>query len=202
MTRASGISVPLFSLSRQTSWGLGEFPDLVAVLPLGGRGGAVARADPAGHGAAGAGALAVFGADVVCARSHLHRRCRDVQDFEALGGEHLFDGRGSAWRSPTFAARRGALREVRRLKHRWLRRAWERFTRLEIAGRHASRRCVRCLLRRESWWLDDYAACSAALARSSRPTAPGGSGPKRATGRLDAVVAHARGRLARRDGLS
>ena len=65
---------------------------------------------------------------------------------------------------------------MRRLKHRWLRRAWERFTRLEIARGTPRARAFDGFCRREAWWLDDYAVYRAALARPGR-TAPGGSGP-------------------------
>ena len=73
MTRASGISVPLFSLVTRESWGIGELPDvapfcrwaagagqsLVQILPV------MELPEPE--------TLAVLGADLVCAGSHLHR---------------------------------------------------------------------------------------------------------------------------------
>ena len=164
MRRASGISMPLFSLVTSRSWGLGEFPDLVdfAAWASGARQSVIQilpvmelpddERSPYS-------ALSSFALDPA------YIALRQVVDFEAIGGELAFEAED---RLALEDIRRAAIipyREVRRLKHRWLRRAWERFGRLEMAASTPRARAFDDFCRQEAPWLDDYAVFRAALAR-------------------------------------
>lgn len=164
MRRASGISVPLFSLITSRSWGLGEFPDLVdfahwatrarqsviQILPV---------MELPEDERSPYSALTSFALDPV------YIALPRVVDFEAIGGEVAFETEDrlaleEIRRAPTIP-----YREVRQLKHRWLRRAWERFVRLEIAGGTPRARAFDDFCQQQAWWLDDYAVFRATLAR-------------------------------------
>jgi 4-alpha-glucanotransferase len=163
VTRASGLSAPLFSLVTRGSWGIGELPDavpfcrwaaeagqsLVQILPV------MELPEPE---------RSPYSALTSFALDPTYIAVPRVQDFEAIGGEHLFEAQDRLVLDELRRAPRVMYGEVRRLKHRWLRRAWERFARLEIARGTPRARAFDAFCRREAWWLDDYAAYRAALA--------------------------------------
>ena len=59
----------------------------------------------------------------------------NVPDFDALGGEGALDEVEQVVLADVRHARRVLYAEVRQLKRRWLRRAWEHFARVELKGR-------------------------------------------------------------------
>lgn len=163
MTRASGISVPLFSLVTSRSWGVGEFRDfadmagwaadagqaLVQILPI---------LELPEDERSPYSALTSFALDPTCIA------LPDLADFEALGGDLAFDFEDRLALDEVQRAPRVMYREVRDLKHKWLRRAWQRFADLEIARGTPRAMQFEAFCAREAWWLDEYAAFRALLA--------------------------------------
>ena len=192
MTRASGISVPLFSLVTRDSWGIGEFPDLavfsrwaaeagqalVQILPV------MELPEPERSPYS---ALSSFALDPT------YISLPRVPDFEAIGGEHLFEAEDHLALDEIQRSPRVLYSEVRRLKRRWLRRAWERFARLEIARGTPRARVFDGFCRREAWWLDDYAAYRAA--RASQENRAWWEWPEGLRTGTDAVLAEVGGAL-------
>ena len=154
--RCAGTLVPLFSISSETSWGIGEIADLprlaswcakaglsfVQLLPI---------HEMPEHETSPYSALSAMAIDPQFIA------LSQVEDFEALGGEpglaeeerrHLDDARDAS---------RVAYDVVRQLKARVLRRCFDRFVTNEIAGcSHRAEDFAR-YVEEERWWLDDYA---------------------------------------------
>ena len=154
--RCAGTLVPLFSISSETSWGIGEIADLprlaswcakaglsfVQLLPI---------HEMPEHETSPYSALSAMAIDPQFIA------LSQVEDFEALGGEpglaeeerrHLDDARDAS---------RVAYDVVRRLKARVLRRCFDRFVTNEIAAcSHRAEDFAR-YVEEERWWLDDYA---------------------------------------------
>ncbi|MCC7126797.1 MAG: 4-alpha-glucanotransferase [Acidobacteria bacterium] len=162
MTRTSGISVPLFSIVTSRGWGIGEFPDLVDF----------------GHWAARAGQSLIqilpvmelpeferspYSALTSCALDPTYIALPDVPDFDAIGGELAFEPHDRLMLAEAREAHQIDYAAVRRLKQRWLRRAWERFTQRELAAGSPRARAFDDYCTREAWWLDDYAVFRALL---------------------------------------
>jgi 4-alpha-glucanotransferase len=155
-SRSSGVLVPLFSLRSSTSWGIGELPDLarfakwlaqagqsfVQLLPI--------NEMPAGE-------RSPYSAMTAMALDPIFIAVADVTDFVGLGGEDAF--------APGDRVALDAIRgrasldypEVRAFKDRWMRRAWERFVRLEVTRDTVRARRWRTFVDREAWWLREYA---------------------------------------------
>jgi 4-alpha-glucanotransferase len=82
---------------------------------------------------------------------------RQVADFEGLGGELALDG---AERSEIRRLRdlpRIDYASIRRLKDRWLWRAFHRFLKLEVARGTTRSMRFEAFKAAQSWWLDEYA---------------------------------------------
>ncbi|MCC7180743.1 MAG: 4-alpha-glucanotransferase [Acidobacteria bacterium] len=162
MTRTSGISVPLFSLVSSRSWGVGEFPDFAEMARWAADAGqAVVQILPIlelpDDERSPYSALTSFALDPTCIALPA------LLDFEAIGGELAFDFEDRLSLDEVMGAPRVMYREVRRLKHKWLRRAWQRFVDLEIARGTPRARQFELFCAREAWWLDEYATFRAVL---------------------------------------
>lgn len=163
MKRASGISVPLFSLTTTRSWGVGEYPDLVPFaqwaldagqslvqilpvmeLPLDER-------SPYS-------ALTSFALDPTCIA------VPDVPEFAALGGEAALPPEDRALLDAVRRSSSVRWFEIRDLKHRWLRRVWEVFDVAERRSPSPRGAAFAAFCREQAWWLDDYAVFRALLA--------------------------------------
>jgi 4-alpha-glucanotransferase len=156
MRRQSGIAVPLFSLCSGQGWGIGEFADLpgfaewlreagqsvIQILPIN-------EMPPL--------ETSPYSAMTAMALDPIYLSLPDVADFAAIGGEQALDG---AERSEIDRLRRLPRVEyasVRRLKERWLRRSFERFLRLEVAGGTPRATRFDQFRATQAWWLDEYA---------------------------------------------
>lgn len=159
MKRASGISVPLFSIPTTRSWGIGEFYDLpdfarwvsdagqsvVQILPI--------MELPAGESSPYS-ALTSFALDPT------YITIPRVPDYAGTGRLP------PAWQDELRALRHASTLPYARakaLKERCLQLAWSSFTQTERA--RGSERAVAfdAFCARESWWLDDYALFRALL---------------------------------------
>jgi 4-alpha-glucanotransferase len=162
--RCSGVSVPLFSLTSSTSWGVGEFRDLpafarwlstagqslVQILPIT----EIPDAETSPYSA-----LTAMALDPIYIALPL------VADFAALGGEASLSGDDKAALDDVRAAARVDHRRVRALKARWLRRSYQRFADVDGTGDGDRARRFERFQREEAAWLDDYALFQAIRGR-------------------------------------
>lgn len=159
MTRASAISVPLFSIPTTRSWGLGEFGDLVDFARWAvGAGQSAVQILPVmempGPESSPYSALTSFALDPV------YITIPRVEDFP-----------GTARLSPEYrdevrrlqADGRVVYPRVRALKEHCLRDAWQRFSQFERSRRSRRAQAFAAFCAREAWWLDDYALFRAIL---------------------------------------
>jgi 4-alpha-glucanotransferase len=192
VTRASGISVPLFAVPTTRSWGGGEFPDLVDLARwAAGAGQSIVQILPVmelpGHERSPYSALTSFALDPTYISLPM------VPDFDALGGEQALPEADRALLAELRQARRVPYDAARRLKQPWLRRSWERFAHAELRGRTRRADAFADFCARESWWLQDYALFRALLdAHDQRAWWQWPEALRRGEGE---AVAHARGQL-------
>jgi len=164
MRRQSGIAVPLFSLVSSRGWGIGEFIDLaefagwlmeagqsaVQLLPI-------HEMPPI--------ETSPYSAMTAMALDPIYLSVPDVPDFDGLGGDEALDGADRAEIARLRQSPRIEYANVRRMKDRWLRRAFDRFLTMEVA--RGSPRATRFdqFKGAQSWWLDEYALFRALHAR-------------------------------------
>jgi len=162
MIRRSGLSLPLSAAVSLRSWGIGEFRDIVPLaqwargarqsvlqlLPL--------MELPPGEASPYA-ALSSFALDPVFIA------LPQVPDFEALGGDLIFEAHDRLAIDELRQAPSVRRDEVQRLKQRWLRRAWDRFRQVELARATPRARAFDAWCRHEAWWLDEYATFRALM---------------------------------------
>ncbi len=132
MRRQSGIAVPLFSLVSNRGWGIGEFIDLAEFA---------AWLTEAGQSAVQLLPIhemppietSPYSAMTAMALDPIYLSVPDVPDFGALGGDEALDGADRAEIARLRQSPRIEYAAVRRMKDRWLRRAFDRFLRMEVA---------------------------------------------------------------------
>ena len=156
MERKSGIAVPLFSLASGRGWGIGEFRDLaefaawateagqsvIQILPL-------HEMPPL--------ETSPYSAMTAMALDPIYLSLGDVPDFDGIGGEEYLDGAERNEIARLRSTPRIEYASVRRLKEKWLRRAFDRFLTMEVA--RGSPRATRFdrFAAAQAWWLDEYA---------------------------------------------
>ena len=155
MRRQSGITVPLFSLVSNQGWGIGEFADLpefsawlqeagqsvLQILPIN-------EMPPV--------ETSPYSAMTAMALDPIYLSLPEVPDFASLGSEDALDGAERAEIARLRRLPRIEYSSVRRLKDRWLRRAFDRFLQIEVprGTPRATRFDQFCAT--QSWWLDEY----------------------------------------------
>jgi 4-alpha-glucanotransferase len=156
MRRQSGIAVPLFSLTSNHGWGIGEFPDLadfaawlseagqsvVQILPIN-------EMPPI--------ETSPYSAMTAMALDPIYVSLPDVPDFAAIGGEGALDGAERAEITRLRRLPRIDYAAVRWLKNRWLRRSFDRFLKMEVARGTPRATHFDAFRAAQSWWLDEYA---------------------------------------------
>jgi 4-alpha-glucanotransferase len=154
--RRSGFLVPLFSLTSTRSWGVGEFQDLpvfaawaasagqsfVQILPIT----EIPDAETSPYSALTAMAL-----------DPIYISLPALDDFQALGGEGSLSADDRAALDHVRDASRVQHHEIRALKRRQLRRAFERFIASDVPNGSARAQRFVAFMRDEGPWLDDYA---------------------------------------------
>jgi 4-alpha-glucanotransferase len=156
MRRQSGIVVPLFSLASTHGWGIGEFADLPEFAEwLGEAGQSVIQILPINE--MPPIETSPYSAMTAMALDPIYLSLPEVPDFAAIGGEEALDGSERAEIARLRALPRVDYRSIRRLKDRWLRRAFERFLRIEVP--RGTPRSIRFdhFCATQAWWLDEYA---------------------------------------------
>lgn len=156
MARESGLSVPLFALASTRSWGIGEFPDLavfskwaaaagqsvVQILPIN-------EMPPIER--------SPYSAMSAMALDPIYISLPHLIDFAGLGGELAMDAADTAALQALRQSERVQYVDIRRLKDRWLRRAFERFVRLEVSRGSPRAHRFETFVAAEASWLDEYA---------------------------------------------
>jgi len=156
MRRQSGIAVPLFSLTSNHGWGIGEFPDLadfaawlseagqsvVQILPIN-------EMPPI--------ETSPYSAMTAMALDPIYISLPDVPDFAAIGGADALDGAERAEITRLRRLPRVDYAAVRWLKDRWLRRSFDRFLKMEVARGTQRAAHFDAFRAAQSWWLDEYA---------------------------------------------
>jgi 4-alpha-glucanotransferase len=156
MSRQAGILLPLFSLRSASDWGVGEIPDLLPWARwCAAAGFSVAQVLPVNEASRGQsspyGALSAFAIDPV------YVGVEALEDFDAAGGVAALPDADRATLEAVRAAPAVRWEDVRTLKARALRLAFERFLREEWRTRSERARALEAFAREEAGWLDVYA---------------------------------------------
>lgn len=167
--RRSGILVPLFSLTSNRSWGIGEFTDLpmfarwaasagqrfVQILPI--------TEIPSIE-------TSPYSALTAMALDPIYISLPALEDFASLGGESWMSQEDRGTIDTLRKGTRVEHRIIRPFKERWLRRAFERFLDIEIEGKSRRAQKFAAFTEAEAWWLDDYSLYQALrTARGAKP---------------------------------
>jgi 4-alpha-glucanotransferase len=157
--RAAGISVPLFSLRSRQSWGIGEMVDILpAARWLRSAGQSLLQILPMNEMAPGESSpYSALSAMAIDPRFITIRLIPDAADFEALWSGEIALVR----QAPMIAHDR-----ISRLKTLALQVCFARFCENEWDEHTERADALREYIRRESWWLDEYALYRALRARS------------------------------------
>jgi 4-alpha-glucanotransferase len=153
--RHAGTLVPLFSIPSRASWGVGEITDLplfarwldsagfdfVQILPVN------EMAD---------GQNSPYSALSAMAIDPIYIGVGEVEEFAAAGGEAALPPDDRATLEQVRSSPSVGYADVRRIKWRALRAAFERFERTEWCTDSARARKFRDFVDREGWWLADY----------------------------------------------
>ena len=162
--RRSGVLVPLFSLRSSSSWGIGEFRDLVPFAGwLADAGQAFVQILPIHE--LPPGERSPYSAMTAMALDPEYIAVPEVMDFQALGGELAFGPADRARLDEILRLPDLPYRKVRAFKDRCLRLAFERFQQQEVAKRAQRAAQFERFARAEAAWLDDYALFRALHAR-------------------------------------
>lgn len=154
--RHTGALVPLFSIPSRHSWGIGEIPDLarfavwlraagldfVQLLPVNEMG------DDQNSPYSALSAMAI---------DPLYIALGEVEEFAAAGGETALPGSDRLTLEEVRRTPRVAYQQIRDVKWRALRAAFDRFDKREWRGDTPRAAAFREFMDRESWWLSDYA---------------------------------------------
>ena len=154
--RQSGLGVPLFSLASRHSWGIGEFTDLAMFSRWAAEAGqSILQILPINE--MPPGERSPYSAMTAMALDPIYISLPGLADFAGLGGELALDNADATVLAAVRAAPRIRYGQVRQLKQRWLRRAYDRFLRLEVA--RGTPRALRfdAFVHGEASWLDEYA---------------------------------------------
>ena len=159
LNRRAGICVPLFSLRSRQSWGLGEILDIPAAVQwLRAARHTVLQILPLNELAPGESSpYSALSAMAIDSRYITIRSIPDAPDFEALWPEEI----GAIRQAPVIA-----YKAISALKNLALRICFERFCENDWDERTPRAEALREYVRRESWWIDEYALYRALRAQS------------------------------------
>jgi 4-alpha-glucanotransferase len=164
VSKHTGVSIPLFSSTSSLSWGIGELPDIapltswlaacgcdrLMLLPIG---------------TMGPGETSPYSAASAMAIDPIYIGVASVPDFERVGGLASLSRQARAdldeVRAPLAAIQYD---RIRPLKEEALDRAFASFLREEWEQHTTRASSLAAYIRRERWWLDDYALFQAIAA--------------------------------------
>lgn len=154
--RIAGVTLPLFSLRSERSWGIGEIPDLPEFGTwLSGSGVGLIQLLPLGEMSGGEtspySALSAFGIDP------LYLGIDALPELEGALGESLLSDDDRATLARVRASSRVDYGAVRWIKRRALAKAFERFVEGEVARSGVRASALREFVAAEAEWLEDFA---------------------------------------------
>jgi 4-alpha-glucanotransferase len=153
--------LPLFSMPSTRSWGIGEFPDIVALAPwMRAAGLRVLQVLPLNEMAPGQ--SSPYSAISAMALDPIFIAVSAMPDFQSMGGEDSLDTAERGMLAHVRASRGVEYWAVRTLKERALRRAFRHFVEHEWVHDTERAANLRAFIADQSWWLDDYAVFRAA----------------------------------------
>ena len=153
--RSAGVLVPLFSLRNESSWGIGEIADIDGFSGwLAGASHAVLQLLPVN--AVSPGENSPYSSMSAFALDPIYIALRDVEDFQALGGEASLDGEARARLERVRNGPRVDYDGVRGLKNQALEASFRHFQGRELES--GSRRAAdfRAFLDETAEWIYDY----------------------------------------------
>jgi 4-alpha-glucanotransferase len=154
--RHAGTLVPLFSIPSRASWGVGEITDLpVFARWLDSAGFDFVQILPVNEMADGQNSP--YSALSAMAIDPIYIGIGHVDEFVAAGGEAALAADDRSTLDRVRASSAVAYTDVRRIKWRALRTAFDRFDSTEWRTNSARARAFRDFVEREQWWLADYA---------------------------------------------
>jgi 4-alpha-glucanotransferase len=153
--RHAGTLVPLFSVPSRRSWGVGEIPDIpVFARWLESAGFDFLQILPVNEMADGQNSP--YSALSAMAIDPVFIAIGDIEEFVSAGGEAALADEDRATLDRVRRASSVAYTDVRQIKWRALRAAFDRFDRTEWSTDSARACTFRSFIDREQWWLDDY----------------------------------------------
>jgi 4-alpha-glucanotransferase len=162
--RRAGLLIPLFSCASTSSWGIGDIGDIDSVtawLAAGGQ--RILQLLPLNEMAPGQqspySAISAMAIDPIFIRVPL------VEEFAALGGEAALPPADRELLEMVRRSPRIAHHDVRALKRRALRAAFERFLEREWRGGSERARAFQLYVSEQAWWIEDYSLFRALHAR-------------------------------------
>ncbi|MGH9142669.1 MAG: 4-alpha-glucanotransferase [Vicinamibacterales bacterium] len=162
--RRAGLLIPLFSCASTASWGIGDIGDLEPVTAwLAGAGQRILQLLPLNEMATGQ--QSPYSAISAMAIDPIYISVPQVAEFTALGGEAALPASDLEALAAVRASPRIDYRDVRSLKRRALRSAFERFLEREWRGGSERGRAFQSYVSEQAWWLEDYSLFRALHAR-------------------------------------
>jgi 4-alpha-glucanotransferase len=154
--RRSGVMIPLFSLTSSQSWGIGEYRDLamfarwlrqagqafVQILPI--------TELPEAE-------TSPYSAMTAMAIDPIYIAVPAVDDFVAIGGESQLSPEDQATLARLRDSSRVQHQDVRALKGKWLRRAYEHFAHTDLAHNSRRAQAFYAFVTEQAAWIEDYA---------------------------------------------
>ncbi len=162
--RRAGLLMPLFSCTSTASWGIGDIGDIEPLTAwLAGAGQRILQLLPLNEMAPGQ--QSPYSAISAMAIDPIFISVPQVAEFIALGGEAALSASDRETLTAVRLARRIEHRDVRALKRRALRAAFERFLEREWKSGGERGRAFQSYVSEQAWWLEDYALFRALHAR-------------------------------------
>jgi 4-alpha-glucanotransferase len=154
--RRAGLLIPLFACPSTGSWGIGDIRDLPTIARwLAGAGQRVLQLLPLNEMAPGQ--QSPYSAISAMAIDPIFLSLPMVPEFMALGGEEALSDDDRGVLAQVRSAPRIQYSEVRALKERVCRSAFDRFHTTEWRQDTPRARAFRLFLSEQAWWIEDYA---------------------------------------------
>src|SRR5439155_24658382 len=148
--------IPLFSCPSTASWGVGDIADVPHITGWMAQSGLrVLQLLPLNEMAPGQ--QSPYSAISAMAVDPIFIRVTDVPDFDTLGGEASLTPEERTRLDAVRRATRIDYANVRLLKHRTLRAAFERFVDAEWSHGTARALALKRFVSEQAWWIEDYA---------------------------------------------
>jgi 4-alpha-glucanotransferase len=162
--RRAGLLIPLFSCPSTASWGIGDIADIEPITAwLSSAGQRILQLLPLNEMAPGQ--QSPYSAISAMAIDPIFISVPRVPEFSAIGGEAALSTLDREALESVRRSRRIEHQDVRRLKMRALRAAFERFLEREWRGGSERGSAFQSYVNEQAWWLEDYSLFRALHAR-------------------------------------